>query len=184
MVFVNEKKTTIVNDLISLMSTDTSKDEANSSQCSAENVVDSDFCPTDEIDTKNTIMKGQNEETSTEVTANRESCGEKIANNTPLTLGEETKSVKQGKDKECVLRSHNFNDASKSKNESMSTNIHRQLEGEIQSHLQHVSTSKKEKENNSERDSHAMKNHDKSNSDAVTRQVKFNACLLIDCPPF
>lgn len=166
------------------MSTDTSKDEASSLHCSAENVVDSDFCPTDEKDTKNTIIKGQNEETSTEVTANRESGGKKIANNTSLTLDEKTNSEKQGKDKEFASKSRSFIDASKIENEPMSTNIHRQLEGEIRSHPQHVSTPKKENENNSESDSHAMQNLDKSNSDAISRQVKFNGCLLIDCPPF
>lgn len=133
-----------------LSKTDKSEDEVNSSQCSAEEVVDSDFCLTDEkdnSDTNNTITK----EGPKEDTANCDSGCNKIADYTPLTSDEKTKSDKHEKNEEFESKFHSVNDANKSANESMRTNIDRQREDEIQSYPQHVSKSKKENENNSER---------------------------------
>lgn len=130
--------------------TDKSEDEVNSSQCSAEEVVDSDFCLTDEkdnSDTNNTITK----EGPKEDTANCDSGCNKIADYTPLTSDEKTKSDKHEKNEEFESKFHSVNDANKTANESMRTNIDRQREDEIQSYPQHVSKSKKENENNSER---------------------------------
>lgn len=68
-----------------------------------------------------------------------------------MTSDEKTKSDKHEENEEFDSKSHSVNDVNKSANESMRTNIHRQREDEIQSYPQHVSKSKKENENNSER---------------------------------
>lgn len=136
------------------MFTDKSEDDVNSPQCCADKVVDSDFCLPDEkdkSDTNNTITKeGQNEETPKEDTSNCESSGKKIADYTPSTSDEKTKSDKHEKNEEFESNFHGVDDANKSENESMRTNIHHQDEDEIQAYHQHLSKSKKENENNSE----------------------------------
>lgn len=146
------------------------------------NEVGSDFCSTADKDQSDTKNEGQNEETSKEVTGNCESGGNKTADNTPLTLDEKTQSDKYGKNEEFMSNSPSVNDANKNENEPMNTTIRRQLEDEIQSHLQHVPTAKKENENNSQSNLHAMVNLDKSNSDAITQQVNLNECLFINYP--
>lgn len=134
--------------------TDKSEDDVNSPQCSAEKVVDSDFCLTDDkdkSDSNNTITKErQNEETPKEDTSNCESSGNKIAEHTPSTSDEKTKSDKHEKNEEFESNFHSVDHANKNENESMRTNIHHQDEDEIQAYPQHVSKSKKENENNSE----------------------------------
>lgn len=67
-----------------------------------------------------------------------------------MTSDEKTKSNKHEKNEEFESKFHSVNDANKSANESMRTNIHSQRKDEIQSYP-HVSKSKKENENNSER---------------------------------
>lgn len=177
---------TIVIDLISFIFTDKFEEEVNSSKCSAENVVDSDFCPTDEkgkLDTKNTITKEVLcEETPKEVTVNCKNGCNKIVDNIPLTLDGKTHSDKQDKKEENEANVHSVNAANKSKNKSMSANVLRQHENEIQSHPKHVSKAKKENKNNSQSDLHAMDILDKTNSDATARQVYVNTSSLINRP--
>lgn len=136
------------------MFTDKSEDDVNSPQYSAEKVVDSDFCLTDDkdkSDSNNTITKErQNEETPKEDTSNCESSGNKIAEHTPSTSDEKTKSDKHEKNEEFESNVHSVDNANKNENESMRTNIHHQDEDEIQAYPQNVSKSKKENENNSE----------------------------------
>lgn len=134
------------------MFTDKSEDDVNSPECSAEKVVDSDFCSTDEnykSDTNNTVTKGQNEGTPKEDTSNCESSGNKIADYTPSTLDEKTKSDKHEKNDEFGSNFHSVDDANKNGNESMRTNIHHQDKDEIKAYQHHVSKSKKENESNS-----------------------------------
>lgn len=153
---------TIVIDLISFIFTDKIEEEVNSSKCSPENVVDSDFCPTDEkgiLDTKNTITNEVLcEETPKEVTVNCKSGCNKIVDNIPLTLDGKTHSDKHDK---------------KEENEA---NVH------VQSHPQHVSKAKKENKNNSQSDLHAMDILNKTNSDAKARQVYVNTLSFINRP--
>lgn len=177
--FVSKKINTVVNVLISFISVDKPEAEANLLLCNAEIIVDSDFCLTDDKDISDKKIEERNEETPKEVTANCESGSNKIADNTQLTLGEKTKSDKQDKSEEFVSNSKSANDANKSENKPLSTNIHRELENDIQSYPQHVSETKKENENNSKSDLHVMANLDKSKSDAIARQVNVNTSLLI-----
>lgn len=133
------------------MFTDKSEDDVNSPECSAEKVVDSD-CLTDEndkSDTNNTVTKGQNEGTPKEDTSNCESSCNKIADYTPSTLDEKTKSDKHEKHEEFGSNFHSVDDANNG-NESMRTNIHHQDKDEIKAYQHHVSKSKKENESNSE----------------------------------
>lgn len=171
--FVSKNINTVVNVLISFISVDKPEAEANLLLCNAEIIVDSDFCLTDDKDKdkSDTKIGEQNEETPKEVTANCESGGNKIADNISLTLDgkPKPKADKQGKNEEFVSNSH-------------SVNIHRELEDHIQSYPQHVSKTKKENDNNSQSDLHAMVNLDKSNSDEIARQVNVNTSLLIKCP--
>lgn len=165
--------------MISFISVDKPEAEANLLLCNAEIIVDSDFCLTDDKDISDKKIEERNEETPKEVTANCESGSNKIADNTQLTLGEKTKSDKQDKSEEFVSNSKSANDANKSENKPLSTNIHRELENDIQSYPQHVSETKKENENNSKSDLHVMANLDKPKSDAIARQVNVNTSLLI-----
>lgn len=138
----------------------------------------------DKSETNNTITnERQNEETPKEVTANCESGGNKIADYTPLTLDEKTKSDEHENNEEFESNFHSVNDANKSENKSMRTNIHSQREDEIQSYQQHVSKSKKENENNAESNLQVIENLEKSKSDAIARQVNFNSILLINFSP-